>query len=70
MTPSWRKPIGMLLIMAMITLWCVLAVTLVDALGLPILVQAAAYLGLGILWLWLFPMKRMLRWMELGKWRA
>lgn len=69
MTPSWRKPIGMLLIMLMVGIWCVLAVTLIDALALPILVQAAVYLAAGIIWLWLFPMKRMLRWMELGVWR-
>ena len=70
MTPSWRKPVGMILIMLMVTIWCVLAVTLVDALSLPILAQAAAYLAAGVIWLWLFPMKRMLRWMELGKWRV
>ncbi|MBB5685131.1 hypothetical protein FHS49_001139 [Sphingobium boeckii] len=56
--------------MLMITIWCVLAVSLIDALALPILAQAAAYLAAGILWLWLFPMKRLLRWMELGKWRV
>jgi len=67
--PSWRKPVGMLLILLVLAIWCVVAVTLVDALGLPVWAQVFAYLALGIAWLWVFPARRMLRWMELGLWR-
>ena len=67
--PSWRKPVGMLLILLVLTIWCVVAVTLVDALSLPIWAQVIVYLALGIAWLWVFPARRMLRWMELGLWR-
>lgn len=64
--PSWRKPVGMFLILFLIIGWTVGVVTLVDALGLPALAQAPIYLFAGIIWLWLFPMKRLLAWMELG----
>jgi hypothetical protein len=69
MTPSWRKPVGMLLILLILALWCAAAVTLVDALSLPVWAQGLLYLFAGIAWLWVFPMRRMLRWMELGLWR-
>ena len=69
MTPSWRKPVGMLMILAGLALWCAAVVTLVDALAMPIWAQGLAFLTGGIAWLWAFPMKRMLRWMELGLWR-
>lgn len=69
MTPSWRKPVGMLLILLILAIWCVVAVTAVEALALPVWAQGIAYLAAGIVWLWIFPMRRMLRWMELGRWR-
>ena len=68
MTPSWRKPVGMLLIVLILVIWCALAVTLVDALMLPVWAQGLLYLLAGFVWLWIFPMRRMLRWMELGLW--
>ncbi len=67
--PSWRKPAGMILILAVLAVWCVLVVMAVEAAGLPLWASAFAFIGGGIAWLWLFPMKRLLRWMELGKWR-
>lgn len=69
MTPSWRKPVGMLLILLIVGLWCVIAVTLVEAAALPVWVQGIAFVVMGLAWLWIFPMRRMLRWMELGRWR-
>lgn len=69
MTPSWRKPVGMLLIVLILLIWCVAAVTLVDALMLPVWAQGLLYFAAGFVWLWTFPMRRMLRWMELGSWR-
>lgn len=64
--PSWRKPVGMLLILFLVLAWSVAVVTLVDALALHPLLQAPIYLAAGIAWLWLFPMRRLLAWMELG----
>lgn len=69
MEPSWRKPFGMLLIVALIAVWAVLVVTLVDHLAPHPALAGVIYLAAGIAWLWIFPMKRLLRWMELGKWR-
>ena len=67
--PSWRKPAGMALLLLMLTAWAVLTVMLVEALGLPPWASAIAFILGGLAWLWLLPVKRLLRWMELGKWR-
>ena len=68
MTPSWRKPAGMLAICALITLWCALIVSFSGAIGAwhP-LAQLAFYLVTGIVWI--APLKPLLRWMETGRWR-
>jgi len=68
MTPSWRKPVGMILILALILVWCVGVASLSVPLGrLPGLAQALIYCVLGIVWI--APLKPLLRWMELGSWR-
>lgn len=68
--PSWRKPAGMLLILLMISAWVVAITSLSPWVGTwPVLVQAVFYLAAGIAWLWVLPLKRLLRWMELGRWR-
>ncbi|WP_414902361.1 DUF2842 domain-containing protein [Sphingomonas flavalba] len=68
MKPNWRKPAGMLLILALIALWSTLVVGFSDVIGaLPALVQAPIYLVLGIVWI--LPLKPLLRWMETGRWR-
>jgi len=69
MSPSWRKPVGMILILLILIVWCILSVTLIEALSLPVWAQGLAFLAMGLAWLWIFPMRRMLRWMELGRWR-
>ena len=68
--PRWQKPVGMLAILAMILAWCVLVVSLSRWVGQwhPLL-QIAFYLGTGLIWLWLLPLRRMLAWMETGRWR-
>lgn len=68
--PSWRKPAGIALILLTIALWAVVVVTLVEMLRLPDWAAAVAFIAGGFAWLWLFPMKRLLRWMELGRWRG
>lgn len=67
--PSWRKPVGMIAILILLAIWCVAVVTIVDALELPLLVSGLLFVAGGVAWLWLLPMKRLLRWMELGTWR-
>jgi hypothetical protein len=67
--PSWRKPAGILLLLLAIAVWAVAVVMLVEALRLPDWAAAFAFVAGGFAWLWLLPMKRLLRWMELGRWR-
>jgi ribosomal protein L9 len=47
----------------------VLAVTLAEALAQKGRASALVLVAAGFAWLWLLPMKRLLRWIELGKWR-
>ena len=69
--PRWQKPVGMLAILAMIAVWCVAVVSLSHWVGAwPALLQTVFYLAAGIAWLWVLPMRRMLSWMETGRWRA
>lgn len=68
MTPSWRKPAGMLMILALIALWCGLIASFSGQLArLPGWAQLLVYLVTGIVWI--TPMKPLLRWMETGRWR-
>ncbi len=65
--PSWRKPAGMLLILLLITGWAVLVASASGPIGrLPWFAQAIVYTVAGIVWIWILPLKRLLRWMELG----
>ncbi|PTQ11647.1 hypothetical protein CLG96_09575 [Sphingomonas oleivorans] len=66
--PSWRKPVGMLMILALIAVWAAIVLLLSPWIErLPVLVQAPVYLVAGIVWI--LPLKPLLRWMELGRWR-
>ena len=68
MTPSWRKPVGMLAILLLIALWCVAVASLSGIVGRwPAIVQLVFYLVTGIVWI--APLKPLLRWMETGRWR-
>ncbi|MEH3048026.1 DUF2842 domain-containing protein [Sphingomonas adhaesiva] len=68
MTPSWRKPAGMLLILLLIAIWCVGIVSLSATVGQwHWLVQLVFYVVAGIVWI--TPLKPLLRWMETGRWR-
>ncbi len=70
MTPSWRKPVGMLAILALIALWCGLIVSFSTTIGAwHWALQLVFYLVGGLAWLWVLPMRRMLQWMETGRWR-
>ena len=68
MTPDWRKPVGMLAILALILFWCVAVASLSATVGgWHWLAQLAFYVVAGIVWI--APLKPLLRWMETGRWR-
>jgi predicted RND superfamily exporter protein len=68
MSPSWRKPVGMLGILAYITLWVVLVASFAGPIGqLPTLLQLAIYLIAGVVWI--APLRPALIWMEGGRHR-
>ncbi len=65
--PSWRKPAGIFLILLLIALWAWLVATVADLLpaARPLRMLFFATAGL----VWILPLKPLLRWIELGKWR-
>lgn len=66
---SWRKPVGMFAILALILVWVILVASFSGQIGaLPVLAQCVIYLVLGIVWI--TPLKPLLRWMETGRWRT
>jgi Protein of unknown function (DUF2842) len=68
MDPSWRKPFGVAVILAIITVWAVLVASLSPWIGqMHSVLQAIVYTFLGIIWI--APLKPLLRWMENGKFR-
>ncbi len=68
-SPSWRKPVGMLAIMVLITVWVFLIVSLSGYIGqIHILAQAVVYLIAGIVWI--APLRPLMIWMETGSFRA
>ncbi|NUT00113.1 MAG: DUF2842 domain-containing protein [Sphingomonas sp.] len=68
MEPSWRRLAGIGAILLLIVLWAVVIATFANKIGrLPILVQAAFYLVVGIAWI--APLKPLLRWSQTGQWR-
>lgn len=67
-TPSWRKPIGALVIIATAFFWVVLITSFSAWIGaLPVLAQLPIYVVAGIAWI--LPLKPLLQWMETGRWR-
>jgi hypothetical protein len=66
--PSWRKPAGMGLILAIIAIWAWFAVTVIGWLGeIPAALSLLLYAFAGIIWI--APLRPILLWMETGKWR-
>ena len=64
--PSWRKPVGVFAILALIEIWVVLVASLSGSVGKwPVLVQAIFYLVAGIAWI--LPLKPLLQWIETGR---
>jgi predicted membrane channel-forming protein YqfA (hemolysin III family) len=66
--PSWRKPAGIFLILLLIAAWAWLVTTIVERLpGMPTPLRVVFFVAAGLVWI--LPLKPLLRWMELGKWR-
>lgn len=68
MKPTWRKPVGVLAMLAAVGLYAMAAVTLLAPIARwPILAQTAVYLIAGTIWI--LPLGRFLKWMETGRFR-
>lgn len=68
MTPSWRKPAGIFLILGIVLVWTIIVASASPFIGqLHWLLQLAVYAVAGIIWI--LPLKPLLQWMETGKWR-
>jgi predicted membrane channel-forming protein YqfA (hemolysin III family) len=66
--PSWRKPVGMFLILALIAVWAIIMLVFTPViLSLAWPLQALFFAIFGIAWI--IPLKPLLRWMDQGKWR-
>ena len=65
--PTWRIPVGLLGLLVGLLVYGILVARYVPELigGWPGLAQAVVYLVLGLVWL--LPLKRFLKWMELGR---
>jgi hypothetical protein len=68
LSPSWRKPVAIAGIVAIIAVWAMLVVSVAPFVGnWPVLVQAIFYLAAGLAWI--VPLKPLLRWAETARWR-
>jgi hypothetical protein len=68
MKPSWRKPFGVLALLAALSVYAAVAAAGLQAtIAWPVPAQVAAYLAAGTVWL--LPMRGFLNWMETGRWR-
>ena len=66
--PSWRKPAGMLIILALIAIWAVIVASFSPVISTwPAIVQLIVYVTAGIVWI--FPVRPLLTWMETGRFR-
>jgi Protein of unknown function (DUF2842) len=66
--PSWRKPVGMLLILLLILVWSLTVLMITPhVLTLHWALQALFFAAAGTVWI--VPLRPLLHWMEVGKWR-
>ena len=68
--PTWRIPIGLLLMLMVLGVYGVIVAVVLGPLidGWHIVPKTIAYLVLGTIWL--LPLRRFLIWMETGRWSA
>jgi hypothetical protein len=65
-SPSLRTLAGAALILVLILFWAAFVASLAPAVGRwPVLVQAAFYLIMGIVWI--IPLKPLIRWVQTGR---
>jgi hypothetical protein len=65
--PSWRKPVGMLGLLAYLALYALAISSFADHLaGLPKLAAGLFYLVAGLAWV--LPLKPLFLWMNTGRW--
>ena len=67
MKPSWRKPVGILAMLAGLAVYAIVVVTLIDRMRLPMGLQLLSYAVAGTMWI--LPLGPLLRWMETGRFR-
>jgi len=68
MTPTLRKPVGIIALLLFMGAWSVMIASASEWLAtLPQWVQAIAYTVAGTIWI--VPLGPLLRWMETGSWR-
>ncbi len=65
--PTWRKPVGILLLVVALAVYAFGVASLASVIGgWHVLVQTLVYIVLGTVWL--LPLRRFLIWMETGRW--
>lgn len=66
--PTWRKPAGIGMILALIGVWSAMVASAASTVGTwHWALQAIFYLVVGTVWI--LPLKPLLKWMELGVWK-
>jgi Protein of unknown function (DUF2842) len=66
--PSWRKPVGTLLIILLILVWSVIVLTITPhVVTLHWALQALFFTIAGTVWI--IPLRPLLQWMEIGRFR-
>jgi len=66
--PSWRKPLGIFMMIGLITLVAIVIAGLSTRIALlPGWLQGMVYVIAGLIWI--LPLRPLLMWMETGKWR-
>mgnify|MGYP003409628656 FL=1 len=68
--PTWRIPAGVLALVAVLAAYGLAVAAYLAPLMADwhALAQLPVYIVLGVVWLWILPVRRFLKWMETGRW--
>jgi Protein of unknown function (DUF2842) len=67
-TPSWRKPFGVLVLLAYVTIWVIIVASASPWIGAwHWTLQTLLYFVAGVIWI--LPLGPWLKWMETGRFR-